>query len=201
MSLVSLEFLEHDNVVQIAQDLLGCELRHTLADGTILSGIITETEAYRGPEDKASHAWNNRRTSRTEIMFGNAGTSYVYLCYGIHNLFNVVTNKSGIPHAVLIRGIFPILGLDRQLENRNKIKLNYQDFVGPGKVTKALEITSNHNNINLLDSNSPLQMHDKFNFSKNDIQMGKRVGIDYAEDWKDKLWRFWIKKELLKNIK
>jgi len=201
MSIVSLDFLLRDDVVQIAKDLLGCELIHTTADGVKLSGIITETEAYRGPEDKASHAWNNKRTPRTEVMFGNDGTSYVYLCYGIHNLFNVVTNKVGIPHAVLIRGILPISGFDRQLKNRNKINFKSEDFIGPGKVSQALEISNKLNEINVLDSNSSLQLHYKYNFPKTDIEFGKRIGIDYAQEWKDKPWRFWARKELLKLVK
>jgi len=151
MSLVLSDFLLREDVVQIAQDLLGCELIHTTKDGHILSGIITETEAYRAPEDKASHAWNNRRTTRTEVMFGNAGTSYMYLCYGIHNLFNVVTNKIGIPHAVLIRGIVPSIGVDRQLKNRHKINFKLEDFIGPGKVSQALEIFNKLNDINILE--------------------------------------------------
>ena len=100
------EFYLREDVVQIAKELLG-KVLFTNIGGKITAGIITETEAYAGITDRASHAYNNRRTARTEVMYAVGGTSYVYLCYGIHHLFNVVTNKKDIPHAVLIRAIKP----------------------------------------------------------------------------------------------
>src|SRR4051812_10859169 len=110
-------FYERDNVVQIAKELLGKYL-FTKFDGKLTGGIITETEAYAGQVDRASHAYGGRRTKRTEIMYGEAGTAYVYLCYGIHSLFNVVTNKKGVPHAILIRALKPTHGVETILERR-----------------------------------------------------------------------------------
>ena len=99
---ISLDFFLNDNVQQIDKDLLG-KIIYININGDISSAIITETEAYQGPEDKASHAYNNKRTKRTEIMYQKGGCCYIYLCYGIHYLFNIVTNKKNIPHAILIR--------------------------------------------------------------------------------------------------
>src|ERR1019366_276261 len=107
MSKLSKDFYLRDDVIQISKDLLGKYL-FTKIDNKITAGIITETEAYAGVSDKASHAYNNRRTNRTEIMFAEGGVSYVYLCYGIHHLFNVITTVKNTPHAVLIRAINPI---------------------------------------------------------------------------------------------
>ena len=108
-------FYEREDVVKIATELLG-KVLVTNFDGHITSGMIVETEAYAGATDKASHAYRNRRTARTEVMFMQGGAAYVYLCYGIHHLFNVVTNKQDIPHAVLIRGLAPLEGIDYMLE-------------------------------------------------------------------------------------
>ena len=111
MSKLSKSFYRGNDVVKISKNLLG-KILFTKIENKITAGIITETEAYEGATDKASHAYANKRTKRTEIMFQNGGVAYVYLCYGIHSLFNVVTNKNGIPHAVLIRGIKPIEGIE-----------------------------------------------------------------------------------------
>src|SRR5690349_17324323 len=99
---LSREFYLREDVVRISKELLGKYL-FTFIDGKLTGGIITETEAYKAPEDKASHAYGGRRTERTEIFYSEGGVSYVYLCYGIHHLFNVVTNQKDIPHAILIR--------------------------------------------------------------------------------------------------
>lgn len=192
MSILSSEFVSEDNPVQIAKNLLGVEIRHYFDDLNYISALISETEAYMAPEDKASHAWNNRRTERTEPLFGNAGFSYVYLCYGIHNLFNVVTGSINTPHAVLIRAIIPLSGQAIQLINRKKKKFKSIDFTGPGKVTQALGITLMHNKINLLSTQSPIQLHQGIEINPSQIKEGKRIGIDYAEEWKEKPWRFWV---------
>ncbi len=113
------EFYERNEVVTIAQELLGKVLVTNFKE-ELTAARIVETEAYNGALDKASHAYNNRRTNRTEVMFGNGGKAYVYLCYGIHHLFNVVTNVQGTPHAVLIRAVEPIAGL---LKHSNKLLL------------------------------------------------------------------------------
>ena len=119
-------FYLRSDVVQIARDLLGKHLV-TRMDGVISSGIICETEAYAGTTDKASHAFGGRRTERTEIMYAEGGCAYIYLCYGIHSLFNVVTNSMNIPHAVLIRGIIPVIGMDEMVRRSGKTKVT-NDF-------------------------------------------------------------------------
>ena len=107
MKKLSVEFYSREDVVLISKELIG-KVLCTNVKGVVTKGIITETEAYAGATDKASHAYGNKRTLRTEIMFGPPGRSYVYLCYGVHSLFNVVTNQKNVPHAVLIRGIYPL---------------------------------------------------------------------------------------------
>ena len=132
-------FYTRTDVVLIAKELLGKYL-FTNFDGIFTGGIITETEAYNGVIDRASHAFGERRTARTEIMYSEGGTAYVYLCYGIHSLFNVVTNKKNNPHAVLIRAIHPTHGIEHMLRRRKmpRFKKNLSD--GPGKVSEALGI-------------------------------------------------------------
>lgn len=200
MQRVSYELLAGDDVVQIAQSLLGKELIHRLPNGEQLSGYITETEAYMGPNDKASHAWNNRRTTRTEPMFADAGTCYVYVCYGIHHLINVVTNTENNPHAVLIRAIFPHKGLKTQLQNRKKSQFLAKDFIGPGKVSVALSVTTHQNWVNLLSEASPLQLFNGIDIPESTIDSGTRIGIDYAEEWALKPWRFFVKPRLLNTL-
>jgi DNA-3-methyladenine glycosylase len=126
-------------------------------------------------------------------MFALGGRAYVYLCYGIHELLNVVTNVAGIPHAVLIRGIFPTLGLEEQLKNRKATLYKKGLMNGPGKVSQALGINRTHNNHSLLSQNlgiyKGIMVQDTF------IQSGPRIGIDYALEWKDKPWRFWLEEK------
>ncbi|MBK5285313.1 MAG: DNA-3-methyladenine glycosylase [Bacteroidia bacterium] len=171
-------FYIRENVVKISRELLG-KVLVTNFRNKITSGIITETEAYAGAEDKASHAYNNRRTPRTEIMFGNGGTAYVYLCYGIHSLFNVVTNKETIPHAVLIRSIFPLEGIDI-MRRRRGLKSPKKNFAtGPGTVSQALGIHYSHSGESLLGNK--IRIEDKgIKISSSQIQISKRIGVDYA---------------------
>src|ERR1044072_4649220 len=124
-------FFEIKNVVTLAKNLLGKKLC-TFFNGQFTSGIITETEAYAGVTDKASHAFGGRQTERTKTMFGEPGTAYVYLCYGIHHLFNIVTNKKGIPDAILIRAIQPVDGIEIMMERRKKYKIDKTFSGGPG---------------------------------------------------------------------
>lgn len=171
-------FLQED-VVAIAKNLIG-KVILTYVDGKITSGIIAETEAYAGAIDRASHAFGNRRTQRTETMFQKGGHSYVYLCYGMHYLFNIVTNSKNIPHAVLIRGIIPLEGYDTMTErvrweSHKKYLVN-----GPGKVCKALEISKKMNNI-LLNENQ-IWVCEGIENTIPDIISTTRVGVDYARD-------------------
>jgi len=174
------DFYTRKNVVQIAQELLGKVLVTNFND-EYTAGIIVETEAYAGAGDKASHAYGNRRTARTEIMFGKGGTAYVYLCYGIHHLFNVVTNVQDTPHAVLIRGVEPIDGIDIMLERRGKDKLTPALTAGPGALSMALGIHTVHTGLSLLDEN--LFIEDRgIKIKKADIVAGTRVGVAYAQE-------------------
>lgn len=185
-------FYLRTDVLQIAQDLLGKVLVTNL-DGTITAAKIVETEAYRAPDDKACHAYNNLRTTRTETMFREGGRSYVYLCYGIHHLFNVVTAPTEMAHAVLIRGVEPLEGIDTMLERRNFSKLKPQLSAGPGTLSKALGITRALNDVNLTSVKSPIWIEDRgIHISRKGIKKGKRIGVDYAKECADWQWRFWI---------
>jgi DNA-3-methyladenine glycosylase len=184
---IPLSFYRQTDVVQIARELLGKSLFTESREG-VTGGIITETEAYAGVTDKASHAFGGRFTERTQIMYRDGGCAYVYLCYGIHSLFNIVTNCEGVPHAILIRGIFPTVGIDLMLERR-KIKKAGADFCkGPGKVSKALGIHYSHTGILLSalavnDKGMKIWLEDNDNVVKeDDILSTPRVGVDYAEE-------------------
>ena len=180
MAKLSKDFYLRDDVVSISKELLGKYLFTNIA-GKLVAGIITETEAYAGVTDKASHAFNNRRTRRTEIMFGEGGKAYVYLCYGIHHLFNIVTNKRDIPHAVLIRAIKPIEGMETILERRNKTVMNDNIAGGPGTVSQALGITVKDTGIDL--TGNEIWIEDcGIEIIERDILVGPRVGIDYAAE-------------------
>ncbi|HEX4850315.1 MAG TPA: DNA-3-methyladenine glycosylase [Puia sp.] len=184
-------FYHRDNVVQIAKELLG-KLLVTRFDGLLTSGRIVETEAYGGVTDRASHAYGGRRTARTEIMFGKAGTAYVYFVYGIHHLFNVVTNKKNIPHAILIRGLEPVEGIDTMLKRMKKKKLDYTLTRGPGNLSKALGLHTKHTGISLL-GNEVFIADDGSKIKKEDIIETARIGVDYAGEDAGLLYRFVIK--------
>lgn len=175
-------------MVLLAKRLLGKSL-FTNINGKLTGGIITETEAYAGITDKASHAYGGRRTARTEIMFQQGGVSYVYLCYGIHYLFNVVTGEEGNPHAVLIRGIYPVIGIDEILRRRKKSRLTKDVSDGPGKLTQALGITLKQNG-NKLDDDEVWIEEDGLKISDSDILISKRIGVDYAGEDADLPYRF-----------
>lgn len=173
-------FYNRTNVVQIAKALIG-KVLVTHFDNIETSGRIVETEAYNGIIDRASHAWNGRRTNRTEIMFGDAGVAYVYLCYGIHHLFNIVTNEKDTPHAVLIRAIEPITGIDIMLKRTGKKKLDSTLTSGPGNVSKALGIFKIHTGINMLDDLIFIA-DDGYKIPNKNIVATPRIGVDYAGD-------------------
>ena len=164
--------------MKIASELIG-KLLVTEINGTRTSGIIVETEAYAGVTDRASHAYGGRHTSRTEVMYMPGGTAYVYLCFGIHHLFNVVTNVSGVPHAVLIRGIEPLDGIETMLARRGKDKLKPALTAGPGALSMAMGITTAHTGISL--SGNRIFIEDTGNkISRSRIIASTRVGVAYA---------------------
>ena len=171
-------FYIRDSVTQIAKELLG-KFIFTKLDNQLTGGIITETEAYEGVTDKASHAFNNRRTERTEIMYSTGGLAYVYLCYGVHHLFNFVTNQREIPHAVLLRGIYPTIGIPT-MENRTNKKFSQKGFTdGPGKLSNALAIKTKHNGLDL--TADTIWVEDNgISIKEEDIIVTPRIGVGYA---------------------
>ena len=184
-------FLQPD-VVAASRALLGKYLV-TAIDGEQTAGMIVETEAYRAPDDKACHAWNNRRTKRTETLFAEGGHAYVYLCYGIHHLFNVVTGPAEVAQAVLIRAIEPTDNLARQLARRGRDRVRPQLTAGPGVMSKALGIRTDHDALDLRASDSPIWLEDRGRVvSEADIASGPRVGVAYAAECAEWPWRFWI---------
>lgn len=185
-------FYQRDDVVQISKDLLG-KVLVTNFDNKKTAGIIVETEAYRAPDDKASHAYKNRFTDRTKVMFDNGGLAYVYLCYGIHHLFNVVTAKKGVAHAVLIRAIEPLEAIKTMLNRRKFDELKPQLTAGPGVMSKALGITTAHTGMSMTFSKSKIWIEDRnIIVHKKNIIESPRVGVDYAEECAAWNWRFRI---------
>lgn len=167
-------YLQHD-VVSVARQLLG-KVLFTSIDDVITAGIITETEAYAGEMDKASHAFGGRRTQRNEPMYGLGGYSYVYLCYGIHHLFNVVTNLPGVAQAVLIRGIHPYEGIGTMAKRRAPAK---PTTAGPGTLTQALGIRTIHTALDLCGDQ--IWIEDRgVTVRDRDVMVGPRIGVDYA---------------------
>jgi len=187
-------YLQSD-VVYLAKDLIG-KILFTQIDGQISAAIITETEAYAGVHDKASHAYGGRRTKRTETMFLEGGHAYIYLVYGMHHLLNVVTNTEEIPHAVLIRGGFPVLGRDIMISRNSKKDLSKLSLVGPGKLSKLMGIHTSMDAILLerdLDKNSVWIEDWQLSKSlKKYIEISKRIGIEYAEEDADLPYRFFL---------
>jgi DNA-3-methyladenine glycosylase len=177
------------DVVFLAKDLIGKTLC-TRIDDKLTCGIITETEAYAGVVDKASHAYGNRRTKRTETMYRKGGVGYVYLCYGIHRLFNVVTNHQNIPHAILIRAIYPTKGVG-EIEKRRGLKFSDKLCVGPGKVSEALGIGLMHDGISLTANEIWIQ-DDGVKINEEDIITSPRIGVDYAGEDAKLPYRFRI---------
>ena len=184
-------FYQRKDVVKIARELLGKILVTNWKD-IITSGRIVECEAYAGVIDKASHASGGRRTARTEIMFGDGGYAYVYLCYGIHHLFNVVTNSKDIPHAILIRALEPIEGIEEMLVRTGKKKLDNSLTRGPGNVSKALGILTKHSGHSLLEKKIFIADDGK-KYSKNEIGISPRIGVDYAGADAGLPYRFYVK--------
>jgi DNA-3-methyladenine glycosylase len=188
MDKLDISFYQQEDVVKIAKQLLGKRLV-TQLDGVRTSGIITETEAYAGAVDKASHAWNNRRTKRTEVMYMPGGLAYVYLCYGIHYLFNVITGLADVPHAVLIRAIEPVDGIDMMKARYGKTPPLFT--AGPGSLSKALGINSFLNGESL--TGNKVWLEDANDIPEQKILTGSRVGVSYAGDDAYLPYRFSIK--------
>lgn len=184
-------FYQEADVNTLAIKLLGKQL-FTFVDGQLTGGTIVETEAYKGVEDKASHAYGGRFTDRTKVMYEPGGLSYVYLCYGIHHLFNVVTAPLGTPHAVLIRGVEPVAGLEVMLSRRNMTVLQPRLTAGPGALAKALGIDRRLNAKDL--GGEEIWIEDNGLAIKSDhVTAVPRVGVDYAGDHALLPWRYYTK--------
>ena len=192
MKKLPLSFYQRSNVLQIAKELLG-KILVTKWDGIETAGRIVEVEAYNGAIDKASHAAGGRRTNRNEVMYGEGGISYVYLCYGIHHLFNVVTNRQETPHAILIRALEPLKGIETMLERTNKKQLDHTLTRGPGNVSRALGISFKHHSGHSLLSKDLFIAEDNFVLNKKDVASSPRIGVDYAGDDASLPYRFYLK--------
>ncbi|MET0635884.1 MAG: DNA-3-methyladenine glycosylase [Chitinophagaceae bacterium] len=188
---IPLSFYQRDDVLLVARELMG-KILVTNRNGIRTSGRIVELEAYAGEHDKASHAVGGRRTARTEVMYEEGGLAYVYLCYGIHHLFNVITNKKDRPHAILVRAIEPIDGITDMLIRTGKKKADYTLTRGPGNVSKAL-------GIHTIDTRTPLNGNeiyladDGFRYPKDLIGTSPRIGVDYAGEDAKLPYRFYVK--------
>ena len=190
MSKLSQAFYRNPDVQAVARELLGKSLCTNL-DGELTKIIITETEAYAGVHDKASHAYGGRRTKRTEPMFLDGGIAYVYLCYGIHHLFNVVTNTAGTPHAVLIRAGVPLEGLEVMLQRRKRTVADKTLLGGPGTIAQAAAITTAMTGEAL--HGTKIWIEDVgISVAADDISAGPRIGVDYAGDDAQLPYRFWV---------
>jgi DNA-3-methyladenine glycosylase len=178
MKRVPLTFYKRKDVVSIARELLG-KIIITNFDGVTTSGRIVETEAYVAHVDKASHAFGGRRTAKNEHMYAHPGTAYVYICYGMHQMFNIVTNEKDIPDAVLIRAVEPLEGIDIMLKRTGKSKLDFTLTKGPGNVGKALGIFKKHSGLHLLDDEIYL-VKDGFKLIKDEVGISGRIGVASA---------------------
>jgi DNA-3-methyladenine glycosylase len=189
--ITGISYYHSPDVVALSRDLLGKYL-FTSIDGLLTGGYIVETEAYNGAVDKASHAYGNRQTPRTRIMFMEGGIAYVYLCYGIHEMFNIVTSVEGHPQAILIRAIHPTEGLELMQLRRNMPLLKPTITSGPGSVAKALGISRTLNGFSLLSDN--IWLEDRgLTFSSESIASVPRVGVSYAAEDALLPYRFYVK--------
>lgn len=197
------QFYNRDTAV-VAKELLGKVIVHEI-NGQKLSGKIVETEAYMGIMDKAAHSYGGRKTPRVEVMYGKPGFSYVFIIYGMYYCFNTVTREEGTPQAVLIRAVEPVEGVDLMAINRFKkpydqlTKSQIKNLTnGPGKLCGALLIDKTQNGEDLCGNKLYIEERDNEKFN---IISAKRIGIDYAEEAKDYLWRFYIEDNKYVSVK
>lgn len=184
-------FYERSDVVTITKELIG-KILVTNFDSKCTAGRIVEAEAYNGPFDKAAHSYNNRRTKRTEVMFGMGGVAYVYLCYGIHQMFNIVTNVEGVPNAILIRALEPIAGIDIMLERTGKQKHGFDLTRGPGNVARAMGFHTSQTGMSL-QTEQLYVVDDGFIYPDLQVIATTRVGVDYAAEDALLPYRFLVK--------
>lgn len=185
------EYFQNKDVIFLARDLLG-KILFTKKNGEITAGIITETEAYFGEEDKASHAYGGRRTLRTEAMYQPGGYSYIYLCYGIHHLFNIVVSLKNDPKSVLIRSVEPYQGFSVIENRRNRPSSDKSISSGPGSVCKALSIDMTFNRKSL--TGEDIWIEDSgLQYRTEDIASSLRIGVAYADEHAQLPLRFYLK--------
>jgi DNA-3-methyladenine glycosylase len=184
-------YYQQDDVVALSRDLLGKYI-FTSIDDIVTGGYIVETEAYNGIVDKASHAYGNRKTNRTSVMFQQGGIIYVYLCYGIHEMLNIVTSSEGQPHAILIRAVHPTDGIPVMLDRRRMAALKPNLTRGPGSVAKALGISRAINTLSL--QSDVIWLEDRWlYFGDESIASAPRIGVDYADEDASLPYRFYVK--------
>jgi DNA-3-methyladenine glycosylase len=188
------DFYLTEDVVSVAKQLLG-KVITTNINGITTSGIIVETEAYRGPDDKACHAYGGRCTDRTKTMFENGGSAYVYICYGMHPMMNVVTAPKGVPHAVLIRAIQPIDGIDTMCARRQFETLKPNLTNGPAKLAVALGISKSLDGAVLYNEDQAIKLYNQgLKVQEHEIISGPRVGMSHhVGSFAHWPWRFYIK--------
>jgi DNA-3-methyladenine glycosylase len=196
MKKLSRDFYLRDDTLRIARDLIGKLLVVPTETGERVSGMIVETEAYLGELDKAAHSFGGRRTPRNEITYEIGGHAYVFFIYGMYFQFNVVCGLKDTPHVVLIRALEPVEGVEimrerRRAKNRSARMPDKNLTSGPGKLCIALNISRRLNGEDLLEEN--IWLEDYKTFSSAEMKIGKRIGIDYAEEFAEKPWRFWLK--------
>lgn len=182
-----LSFYTNPDVCFLAQQLLGKYL-FTCIDGVLTGGMIVETEAYKGPEDRGSHAYLDKKTERNRIMYAAGGVAYVYICYGIHDLFNIVTGEEGSSHAILIRGLEPTEGIETMLQRRGFSSIKPALTAGPGALGKALGISKKLNGASLLADE--VWLEDR-GIQIAEISSGPRIGMNFDGPYKTIPWRFW----------
>jgi DNA-3-methyladenine glycosylase len=187
-------FYRNMDVVAICRSLIGKVLVSHM-EGVKTSGIIVEAEAYRGPDDRACHAYANRRTPRTEVMYNVGGVAYIYICYGIHHLFNVVTGPRDHAHAVLIRALEPLEGIETMMERRQMFKPGDPRLTrGPGALSVALGLNSSFSGHSLIDRQSMIYIEDRsIRFPEDRIAAGIRIGVESAGESAKWPWRFYVR--------
>jgi DNA-3-methyladenine glycosylase len=185
------DFYRRGDTLLVARELLGKVLVVPGAGGGRVSGRVVEVEAYVGTDDRASHAYGGRRTARTETMYARGGTAYVYLVYGLHHQFNVVTGAAGEPHAVLLRALEPLEGVD-SMRRRRAARDDRALTSGPGKLCQALGIDRTFDGEDLTGARVWLE-DDGFRVEPSSVAAGPRVGVAYAAEDALRPYRFWLK--------
>ena len=191
MMKISQSFYQRDDTLLIARELLGKYL-FTKVEDKVVGGIIVETEAYLGPEDRGSHSFNNKRTTRNEMMYEAGGVVYMYICYGIHDRLNIVTGTKGSSHAILIRALEPVAGIDTMKMRRGSSVDRIRLCKGPGALGKALGVSKLHNGVSL--QGDEVWIEDQgLSISDDDVVSTARVGMNFDGVYKEIPWRYYIK--------